>query len=397
MPDWSGEIRRRLSAVRLPPEREAAIVDEVAQHLEDRYQTLLASGQPAAEAERRAWRELEGDDVLGRLLSANEPPRRPSLAGLEAAPRGRLLRGLWHDVRYAVRNLRKRSMLSATIIVTLAISLGPTAAVIGMADALFFRPLPVVAGQDRLLHYAFGTPMRDGLIPHVISYANLAEIRNGATTVVGIAGQASSSYGLALDGVAPRLALGTAITANYFDVLGVRVIAGRTFRSEEDSAPGGDPVMVLNEGLARAFFGAPDAAVGRAVLVNSVPFTVIGVTPAAFLGTNASRPSEFWIPGMSYRRANNVEPSRWVYGPNEGPFHDYIVRMAAGASLAQTTAELTARTRALAERDLGAHNPFRPSCRSCSRDWPLPPRSKRSRCTRCNSSGPSPDCSSCWE
>jgi predicted permease len=356
MPDWSGEIRRRLSAVRLPPEREAAIVDEVAQHLEDRYQTLLASGQPAAEAERRAWRELEGNDVLGHRLSANEPPQRPSLAGLEVAPRGRLLRGLWHDVRYAVRNLRKRSMLSATIIVTLAISLGPTAAVIGMADALFFRPLPVVAGQDRLLHYAFGTPMRDGFIPHVMSYANLAEIRNGATTVVGIAGQSSISYGLALDGVAPRLALGTAITANYFDVLGVHVIAGRTFRSEEDSAPGGDPVMVLNEGLARALFGAPDAAVGRAVLVNSVPFTVIGVTPAAFLGTNASRPSEFWIPGMSYRRANNFEPSRWVYGPNEGPFYNYIVRMAAGASVAQTTAELTARTRALVERDLGSQN-----------------------------------------
>jgi predicted permease len=356
MPDWSSEIRRRLSAVRLPPEREAAIVDEVAQHLEDRYQTLLASGQPAAEAERRAWRELEGNDVLGHLLSAHEPPQRPSLAGLEVAPRGRLLRGLWHDVRYAVRNLRKRSMLSATIIVTLAISLGPTAAVIGMADALFFRPLPVVAGQDRLLHYAFGTPMRDGLIPHAISYANLAEIRDGATTVVGIAGQTSIPYGLALEGVAPRLALGTAITANYFDVLGVRMIAGRTFRSEEDSAPGGDPVMVLNDGLARALFGEPDAAVGHSVLVNSVPFTVIGVTPAAFLGTNASRPSEFWIPGMSYRRANNFEPSRWVYGPNEGPFYNYIVRMAAGASLAQTTAELTARTRALVERDLGSQN-----------------------------------------
>jgi predicted permease len=358
MPDWSGEIRRRLWAVRLPPDREAGIVDEVAQHLEDRYQTLMASGQPAAEAERHAWRELEGDHVLGRLLSASEPPHRPSLAGLEVAPRGRLLRGLWHDVRYAVRNLRKRPMLSATIIVTLAISLGPTAAVIGMADALFFRPLPVVAGQDRLLHYAFGTPMRDGLIPHAISYANLAEIRNGATTVAGIAGQTSISGGLALEGVAPRLALGTAITANYFDVLGVRMIAGRPFRSEEDSAPGGDPVMVLNEGLARAFFGAADAAVGRAVLVNSVPFTVIGVTPAAFLGTSASRPSEFWIPGMSYRRANNFEPSFWVYGPNEGPFYNYIVRMAAGASLAQTTAELTARTRALVERYPGSHNPL---------------------------------------
>ena len=93
MPDWSGEIRRRLSAVRLPPEREAGIVDELAQHLEDRYQTLLASGEPAAEAERRAWRELEGDDDLGRLLSAYEPrstaePRRPrSRPSRPSAPR----------------------------------------------------------------------------------------------------------------------------------------------------------------------------------------------------------------------------------------------------------------------------------------------------------------------
>ena len=59
---------------------------------------------------------------------------------------------------------------------------------------------------------------------------------------------------------------------------------------------------------------------------------------------------------MSYRRANHVQPSDWAYGPNEGPFHDYIVRMAAGAGLAQTTAELTARTRAVVERDLGSQN-----------------------------------------
>ena len=358
MPDWSGEIRRRLSAVRLHPEREAGIVDEVAQHLEDRYQALLASGQLPDDAERRAWRELEGNDDLGRLLSATEPRRPPDLAGLEVAPRGRLLRGLWHDVRYAVRNLRKRSMLSATVIVTLAISLGPTAAVIGMADALFFRPLPIVTGQDRLLRYAFGTPTGHGFIPHAMSYANIAELRNGATAMVGIAGQTSISSGLALSGVVPRLALGTAVTANYFDVLGVRPIAGRTFRSDEDASPGGDPVIVLSEELAQALFGASDTAVERTVLVNSVPFTVIGVTPAGFLGTDAFRPSEFWIPGLSIRRANNVPPTEWAYGPNEGPFHDYIVRMAAKASLAQTTAELTARTRAIVERDLGSHRPL---------------------------------------
>src|SRR6185436_3943342 len=87
------------------------------------------------------------------------------------------------------------------------------------------------------------------------------------------------------------------------------------------------------------------------------PFTVIGVTPGDFVGTNASRPSEFWIPGMSSRRATNVAPSRWAYGPNEGPFHDYIVRMADDANLAQTTAELTARTRAVVERKPGSDNP----------------------------------------
>jgi putative ABC transport system permease protein len=359
MPDWREEIRRRLSSVRLAPGREAGIVDEVAQHLEDRYETLLASGVPPAEAERRAWRELEGENDLSRLLSAIEPAPKPRLAELEVAPKGRWFRGLWHDVRYAVLNLRKRSMLSATIVVTLAISLGPTAAVIGMANGLFFRPLPVVADQDRLLRYAFGTPRRNGFIPHQMSYANLAELGDGAITVADIAGQASFSAGLALSGGAPRLADGTAITANYFHLLGVPLIAGRPIRAEEDSVPGGVPVMVLNEGLARALFGAPDAAIGRAVLVNRVPFTVIGVTPAAFLGTNASRPSTFWIPGMSVRRAHNVEPAGWAYGASEGPFNEYIVRMAAGASLAQTTAELTARTRALVERHTPSQDPFK--------------------------------------
>lgn len=347
MPDWRTEIRRRLSAIEPPLERHAAVLDELAEHLEDHYQTLLASGASAVEAEASAWREIEGDDDIGRLLSAVEPRHRPSLAELEVAPRGRFLQGLGHDVRYAVRHLRKRAMLSATIIATLAISLGPTAAVMGMAAALFFKPLPFVASQDRLLHYAFGTPMRDGLVPHHISYANVAEIQKGATTVVAMAGQAPISGGLALDDVAARLALGAAVTANYFDVLGVPLIAGRAFRPEEDLAPGGIPVMVLNEGLARAFFGAPEDAVDRVVLVNGVPFTVIGVTPAGFVGTTPARRAEFWIPGMSARRANHVVPADWAYGPDDGPFYQYIVRMAAGTTLAQTTAELTARTRAL--------------------------------------------------
>ena len=193
MPEWSGEIRRGCRRCDCPPSGKPRL----SMSSLSTSRTVTRPCWPQAIRPPRPSGARGGSWKVRRPRPpavGHRPPRRPGLAGLEVAPRGRLLRGLWHDVRYAVRNLRKRAMLSATIIATLAISLGPTAAVIGMADALFFIPLPVVAGQDRLLHYAFGTPRRDGFIPHQISYANLAEIRDGATTVAGIAGQTANVW-----------------------------------------------------------------------------------------------------------------------------------------------------------------------------------------------------------
>jgi putative ABC transport system permease protein len=359
MPDWRAEILRRLAPARLRPEREAEIADEVSQHLEDRYRTLVTAGRPAPDAEQVAWRELEDSDILGRRVARVEAAAPPNLAEAEAHRVGGLAAGLWQDLRYAARSLRTHPLLSATAIVTLALSLGPTTAVLGMADALFFKPLPGIARQDRLLDVVFGTPVgQDGISPRFISYANVAEISRGATTVEGIAGHQELSYGLAVEGLAPRLSSGCAVTVNYFDLLGVHLIAGRTFRPDEDVNPGGEPVMVLGERLARAFFQSPQAAPGRVVLVNSVPFTVVGVAPAEFAGTSRSRPADFWIPGMSYRRANHFPQARWAYGPDSGPFYDFIVRMTDTAGVGQTTAELDARTHALAARDPGGDSPF---------------------------------------
>jgi predicted permease len=351
MPDWPSEIRRRLDRVGLRPEREAEIVDEVAQHLEDRFQSLLASGRSAIEAENGVWSELEDGDVIGQRVAEIESAAPTTLAGLEAGGRAGLAAGFWQDLRYAVRGLRKRPLLSATVIVTIALSLGPTTAVLGMADALFFKPLPGIAGQDRLLNVTFGTVSGRGISPWVISYANAADMTRGATTIAAIAGtQEGLSAGLAVEGASPRLASVAYITANYFDVLGVRPIAGRGLRADEDRNPGGEPVGLLGENDAREFFGSPDAAIGKTVLVNSLPFTVIGVVPYTFAGTRIGSRLDLWMPGMAYKRAEHWPPKQWSYEANRGPFSRFIVRMADGATVEQTMSELSARARALADR-----------------------------------------------
>ena len=87
MPDWRSEIRRRLQGASLAPAREAEIASEIGQHLEDRYQSLLACGQPPADAERQGWRELEGAKTLTMKLRPVESATATNLAGREA-PRG---------------------------------------------------------------------------------------------------------------------------------------------------------------------------------------------------------------------------------------------------------------------------------------------------------------------
>jgi predicted permease len=347
MPEWRLEIRRRLVGVPLRPEREAEIADELAQHLEDRYQSLLAAGQSAVDAERGAWRELEDEDVLGRRVARVETAASVTLASAESTRRGSFTGALWQDVRYAGRRLRAHPLVSATVVVTLALSLGPTTAVFGLADALFFRPLPSIADQNRLVNYMFGTPYKDGGIsPSFLSYVDLADITRGAAAVAAVAGHQGLNAGLTVEGASPRQTSGEAVTANFFEVLGVRLAAGRPFSPDEDRTPGGEPVLILTEGLALSFFSSDAGALGRTVLVNGVPFTVIGVAPGAFRGPTSGRPSDFWITGMAYARATNDPPARWAYGPDRGPFYAFIVRMSPGATVPGLTAELDARTQA---------------------------------------------------
>src|SRR5687768_4676818 len=101
MPDWRSEIRARLSELRLAPERETEIVEEVAQHLDDRYRELRSSGRTDADAAAAAWRELEAAEVLGREVARVEKARPVDLPAPGAPSRGRVLSSLIADIRFA--------------------------------------------------------------------------------------------------------------------------------------------------------------------------------------------------------------------------------------------------------------------------------------------------------
>jgi len=302
----------------------------------------------AAEDARRSGKGLDEANRAARLRAGGLSQALGALRDQRGLP---LVEAALSDARYAVRALIKRPLLSVTAIVSIACSLGPATAVLGIGEALFFKPLPGIARQDRLVIYVFGTRGTRGINPFPISYANAEDLTGGATTVAAMAGFTKlPSPALAVPNAEPRLTSGAAVNASYFDLLGVRLVAGRTFRAEEDRPPSGVSLVVLSEHRARDFFGSAEAAVGRTVLVNSVPFTVIGVAGGSFAGTDAESHQDFWIPGMAYGRARHFPPEIWARLAST-PFWEFIVRMADGATVGQTTAELTARVRALAARD----------------------------------------------
>jgi putative ABC transport system permease protein len=220
MPEWTEDLRERLASLRLNPAREAEIIEELSQHLDERYEELRASSVSEADARRLALRleELLETDALAShmrsLRQARVPP--PIPPGSEAR---RPLADIWQDVRYAARMLRKQPGFAAAAILTLALGIGANTAIFSLVNATLLRRLPV-ANRDRLLY------VHAGNVGGVFSYPLYERMRDGNNVFDGFAAWGGIAASLnAAD--TTDLVNGAIVTGNLFDLLGIRAAHGR--------------------------------------------------------------------------------------------------------------------------------------------------------------------------
>jgi len=254
--------------------------EEIEEHIALQTAENLRAGLSPVEARRQAMLKFGGVEAMKQDYRAE---------------RGLLLiENLLHDVRYAIRSLRRTPGLTAFVVITLALGIGMTSAPFSMVDALIFRPYPVPQPSDVVtLVSTTHDSSFDGF-----SYREYLDIRGKTESYGGvIANSDIRAVGFSAEpGATPRVKGGMMVSGNYFHVLGVEPQLGRGFREDEDQVPGRDAVVVLGPDFWKHEFASDPAVVGRTIRLNGTGFTVIGVAPETFPGMQIWWHPDFYMP-----------------------------------------------------------------------------------------------------
>jgi putative ABC transport system permease protein len=277
MPDWAREVRIRLSSLQLSPPRESEIVEELSQHLDDRWRELLAGGASAEEATRLTLAEFSGGDTLVNYMAPlrQAHPRSSITPGTPARHR---LTGLAQNLRYAARILWKQPGLAAVSILTLALGIGATTAIFSVVYGVLLKPLPFHE-PDRLVALYHRAPgFRTDQLPQ--SLATYFTYRDDARVFedIGLWNIGDVSVNRAGE---PEQVKALRVTDGTLTLLGVRPAFGRLVQREDD-VPGAPDRVILTHGYWQRAFGAANDVVGQSLVVDARPYEIIGVLPASF-------------------------------------------------------------------------------------------------------------------
>jgi predicted permease len=242
----------------------------------------------------------------------------------------------WQDVRYSLRMIAKAPGYAAIAIVTLALGIGANTTIFTWVNSALLNPVPGVTNANEVVSLTLSKP---GEEPFPLTYPDIEAMRDGQQSFTGIAGCDFVQMSLTGQGT-PERVWGMVASANYFEVLGVRPLLGRGFLPEEDKKPGGAPVAVISYRLWQTHFGANPNVVGETIKLNRHPYTIVGVTPAVFQGSQTGVRSDIWVPIM-------MEPQLEPLG---GFLHDHhqfwlraFGRLKPGVSLQRAQEEMTQR------------------------------------------------------
>jgi len=250
-----------------------------------------------------------------------------------------------NDFRYAFRTLRRSSGVAAVAVTSLALGIGATTAIFSFTNAVILRSLPVQKPNELvLLRYA----SKKGNIFDEMGYPEYLALRDTPEVLTGLAAVSSTKMNLASEEATEQVP-GQLVSGNYFPILGVRPRIGRLIAPEDDLVPGGHPVCVISYGLWQRRFGSAPDIVGRKVEINGRPYTILGVTPAGFDGTEQGTHAQVYVPLMMAAQISGREADPKVQPPfrNWVSFLNFVGRRKPGVTLARAQAVLDSRFAAL--------------------------------------------------
>src|SRR5262247_453252 len=299
MPEWRREIRERLTPLNLTPTREAEIVEELSQHLEDRYAESLSGGATEDEAHRAALAELSESATLQRELRGVERLVAQEPIALGTNRRRNMIADLWQDLRYGARMLLKRPGFTLIAVVTLALGVGANTAIFSVVNTVLLKPLPYPESEQLMIVYgefpALKTNQMSVSLPEYVDFRQQTRSFAASGVFDGVSANLAPR-----EGGEPERVEGAMLTPEMFAVLRVAPLLGRVFAPEE-AQEGRDEVVLLGHDLWQRRYAGKSDALGQKMVINGRSFTVIGVMPPGFaFPPNAEIWQPLWFPKEMY-------------------------------------------------------------------------------------------------
>jgi len=237
---------------------------------------------------------------------------------------------MFTDLKFALRQLRKSPGFTLTAIATLALAIGANAVVFGVMDALVLHTLPVPDAKT-----LYGTVY--GANPGFQAYPNYLDLRQRNHSFQDLAAFNFAFTGFD-KGNNPELASGFAVTANYFDVLGLHPYLGRFFSPADERGAGSAPYLVLSYAYWHSHFQDDRSVIGRVVEINKHPFTIVGVAPPGFGGTLMFVSIDFFVPIVNQQQVGGPA----LDSRSTGAIFEIFGHLKPGVTVAQAQADCTA-------------------------------------------------------
>ncbi len=328
-------LKRRIAALFSRRRLDQDFDEELHSHLEMAVDRNLRRGMNGEEARRAALADLGGIEQTKEIYRDQR--------GLP------MVENFVQDIRFGLRMLRRSPGFSILAILCLTLGIGANAAVFSWIEGILFRPYPLVAHQERLVALA-GTAR--GEAGHTgISWPDLLDLQKHCTLADSFIVTKIMGTTLSLGDRAERT-IGSIVSANYFDAIGVHPILGRGFAPGEDVGSNAHPVTVVGYQLWKSRFKGDPGIIGKTQRLNGIEHTIVGVAPEGFLGTFVGWGMQFWVPasmeetfeGGGYKLEDRG--ARWI---------EAYVRLKPGVTLAQAQQEMSA-VAARLESDFPATN-----------------------------------------